>query len=163
MSDDQPIFSITSGDIELMILEYISEHHPQSKGDVAEDNLIINTDLVEGLSGFLHQRMEQSLNLPFNQLNPSEVERLALLVEEMGEAQQAIGKIFRHGYESKHPDGGPTNRKALEQELGDVEYIGGMLKSYGDLNADSVSKFKSYKSYRVYHYLHHHEQFVEII
>ena len=39
----------------------------------------------------------------FNQLTPAEAERLALLLEELGEAQQAIGKILRHGYASTHP------------------------------------------------------------
>lgn len=36
----------------------------------------------------------------FNQLSPAEAERLALLSEELGEAQQAIGKILRHGQPS---------------------------------------------------------------
>lgn len=31
----------------------------------------------------------------FNGLTPAEAERLALLLEELGEAQQAIGKILR--------------------------------------------------------------------
>jgi hypothetical protein len=34
----------------------------------------------------------------FNSLTPAELERLSLLLEELGEAQQAIGKILRHGY-----------------------------------------------------------------
>jgi hypothetical protein len=32
-----------------------------------------------------------------NELSDAEVERLAILAEEMGEAQQCIGKILRHG------------------------------------------------------------------
>lgn len=39
----------------------------------------------------------------FNGLTPAEAERLALLSEELGEAQQAIGKILRHGYDSSNP------------------------------------------------------------
>ena len=35
----------------------------------------------------------------FNRLSPAEYERLAILAEEMGEAQQALGKIMRHGGE----------------------------------------------------------------
>ena len=35
---------------------------------------------------------------PFNELSPAEVERLAILAEEMGEAIQVIGKVLRHGY-----------------------------------------------------------------
>ena len=38
-----------------------------------------------------------------NGLNDAEAERLAILLEEFGEAQQAVGKILRHGYESYDP------------------------------------------------------------
>lgn len=110
----------------------------------------------------IHQRMSEAGEAHFNQLSPDEAERLALLVEEMGEAQQAIGKILRHGYESRHPDGGPTNREMLERELGDVESSGEMLKNHGDLNPESVAKYRWIKGYKVYQYLHHHEEFVEI-
>mgnify|MGYP000267583300 CR=1 FL=1 len=58
----------------------------------------------------------------YNQLTPAEDERLALLLEEMGEAQQVIGKILRHGYENYHPDDPKrtSNRVLLAQELGHV-------------------------------------------
>jgi hypothetical protein len=57
----------------------------------------------------------------FNGLSPAEAERLALLLEELGEAQQVIGKILRHGYESHHPENpDDSNRALLEGELGDV-------------------------------------------
>lgn len=54
----------------------------------------------------------------FNGLSPAETERLALLSEEMGEVQQAIGKILRHGYESIHPDGGRRTVTILSESLG---------------------------------------------
>ncbi len=41
--------------------------------------------------------------MAFNGLTDAQAERLALLLEELGEAQQAIGKILRHGYESMSP------------------------------------------------------------
>lgn len=68
-----------------------------------------------------------------NQLTPAEAERLALLAEEMGEAVQAIGKILRHGYESRHPDGGPTNREVLEREVTDVFFAANLLVEAGEL------------------------------
>ncbi|MGH7166790.1 MAG: hypothetical protein ACREIS_14820 [Nitrospiraceae bacterium] len=57
-----------------------------------------------------------------NWLSPAETERLAILMEEMGEALQAVGKILRHGYESTNPllPGSDTNRTDLAHELGDV-------------------------------------------
>ena len=88
----------------------------------------------------------------FNGLTPAEAERLSYLLEELGEAQQAIGKILRHGYESRDPTkpvpvfndnrGGhtgyrntsPTNRQMLERELGDVRRAINMLTKAGDLS-----------------------------
>lgn len=57
----------------------------------------------------------------FNGLRPDEAERLAMLAEEAGEIVQAVGKILRHGYESRHP-ANPifTNREALCMEVTDL-------------------------------------------
>lgn len=94
----------------------------------------------------------------FNGLTPAEAERLALLLEELGEAQQAIGKILRHGYESRHPDGGPTNREALQAELGDVYAAMDMLSEAGDLNSFAISNAMYAKKERVLKYMHHQPQ-----
>lgn len=69
----------------------------------------------------------------FNQLTPAEAERLALLAEECGEVIRAIGKVLRHGYENTHPDGGPTNREALESECGDVYHAMLRMWAAGDM------------------------------
>ncbi len=94
----------------------------------------------------------------FNELSPAEAERLWLLVEEMGEALQAIGKVGRHGYASRHPDGGPTNLLNLEKELGHVHRIITMMVAADDISwirllNESVSKVVSMKPY-----LHHQAQ-----
>lgn len=91
----------------------------------------------------------------FNRLTPAEAERLALCAEEMGEAIQAIGKILRHGYESTHPDGGPTNRQALEAELGDVRHSMIRLCDAGDLSKDMIHMHADLKATSVSRYLHH--------
>jgi len=91
----------------------------------------------------------------FNQLTPAEAERLALLAEECGEVIQAIGKILRHGYESRHPDGGPTNREMLERELGDVYAAMDMLSDAGDTDPFAISNAMFLKKGRVRQYLHH--------
>jgi len=91
----------------------------------------------------------------FNQLTPAEAERLALLLEELGEAQQAIGKILRHGYESTHPDGGPTNREALERECGDVRHAMIRLCEAGDLSKRAIHDRADAKAEQVVRYLHH--------
>lgn len=92
----------------------------------------------------------------FNELTPAEDERLAYLMEECGEVIQIIGKIMRHGFESRDPTkavptfddnrGGqtgfrntsPTNRKLLERELGDVIRAIGMLTGAGDLDRVNI-------------------------
>lgn len=91
----------------------------------------------------------------FNNLTPAEAERLALLAEECGEVVQAIGKVLRHGYESAHPDGGPTNREALERECGDVRHAMIRLCDEGDLSRRAVHERANTKAQSARQYLHH--------
>lgn len=91
----------------------------------------------------------------FNQLLPAEAERLAILLEELGEAQQAIGKILRHGYESRHPDGGEINRETLERELGDVHHAMIRLCENKDLREEAIHEWAHKKSIKIEKYLHH--------
>lgn len=94
---------------------------------------------------------------PFNQLTPSQLERLALLSEELGEAQQAIGKIMRHGYESCHPADVThrTNRSHLEWELGDVMAAMHLLGLAGDIDAQATKEHSQEKLKRIRRYTHH--------
>jgi NTP pyrophosphatase (non-canonical NTP hydrolase) len=91
----------------------------------------------------------------FNKLTDAQGERLALLLEELGESQQAIGKILRHGYDSRHPDGGPTNREQLARELGHVLTAVDILVSNDDLSDDLVLEERHEKHESVRPYLHH--------
>lgn len=91
----------------------------------------------------------------FNGLSPAEAERLALLLEEMGEAQQIIGKILRHGYDSCHPNGGPENRRLLEKEVGDVFASLDMLVESKDLDGGQIDGHRRAKHLKVRRYLHH--------
>jgi NTP pyrophosphatase (non-canonical NTP hydrolase) len=90
-----------------------------------------------------------------NRLDKAETERLAILLEEMGEAQQMIGKVLRHGYESTHPNGGPTNRRALERELGDVLVAIKMMCRSGDLNEQFIEENEKQKEKTGKKWLHH--------
>ena len=45
---------------------------------------------------------------------------MSILQEESAEIIQAVSKIFRFGYESKHPDKDQTNREHLAEEVGDA-------------------------------------------
>lgn len=91
----------------------------------------------------------------FNQLTPAEAERLALLAEECGEVMQAIGKVLRHGFESTHPDGGPTNREALERECGDVYHAISRLIGAHDIDGNGMTQRADDKAKSVISYLHH--------
>lgn len=99
----------------------------------------------------------------FNKLTPAELERLAILSEEMGEAQQIIGKILRHGYESydpteiltqEHPQA-TINRWLLEEELGDAIWAIRMMCVAHDINAERIEDAAKNKGQRTAKYLHH--------
>lgn len=92
--------------------------------------------------------------LPFNELSPAEVERLACLAEEMGEVIQVIGKILRHGYASTHPNGGATNRELLQKELGDVKWAVHFLYQNNDVVKGVVQAHSEGKAESVKQYLH---------
>lgn len=92
-------------------------------------------------------------------LSPAEIERLACLSEELGEAQQAIGKILRHGYGSCNPDvfASPTNRKNLERELGDILCVIKMMENAYDVDQTSIHNYSIKKEQKLQKYLHHQE------
>jgi hypothetical protein len=94
-----------------------------------------------------------------NGLSAAEAERLALLLEELGEAQQVIGKILRHGYESinplKNPEQlPPTNREMLERELGDALAAMDLLRAT-DVRSDYVEHFRTLKHAKLPRWTHH--------
>ena len=91
----------------------------------------------------------------FNGLSPALAERLAILSEECGEIVQVIGKIQRHGIESRHPDGGPTNRQLLEKELGDAYATLLPLTRAGDVAPERIATHKDATLRNVQQWLHH--------
>ena len=94
----------------------------------------------------------------FNQLTPAEHERIAILVEELGEAQQAIGKILRHGYDSYHPNRPDrTNRDDLEKELGHIRNAQKMLIDATDLRWGNINHYQGHKETRISEFLHHQQ------
>ena len=102
--------------------------------------------------------MTTSINEPFNDLTDAEAERLALLLEELGEATQAIGKILRHGYQSYNPltaGKSDSNREALERELGHVRHAIDRLTLARDLNALAIQGAMRVKADRISRWLHH--------
>jgi NTP pyrophosphatase (non-canonical NTP hydrolase) len=92
-----------------------------------------------------------------NELSEAQVERLAILAEEMGEALQCVGKILRHGYESCNPvvNTGRTNRRELEKEIGNVYAAILMLTEAKDINLAGVLMDARDKKLSIQQWLHH--------
>lgn len=99
----------------------------------------------------------------FNDLYPDELERLALLSEEMGEVQQIIGKITRHGYESRNPlvTNSLSNREKLAEELGDLEFAISLLKRAADIDSVAVEERVTYKGLHIWKWMHHNGSVAE--
>ena len=93
----------------------------------------------------------------FNRLNPAELERLAILSEELGEAQHAIGKILRHGFDSCHPHTGISNRANLELELGHVQNAISMVVNTGDVSPTRIRGHQQQKQVNITKHLHHQD------
>jgi len=92
----------------------------------------------------------------YRALSPASSERLYLLMEEMAESIQVIGKILRHGYKSYHPDNPhEDNRELLEKELGHVMCAQQMLHDSVEINLDRISRHAAEKQLMVGQYLHH--------
>jgi len=93
-----------------------------------------------------------------NELSESETERLAVTLEECGEAIHMIGKTLRHGFYSTHPDyGGITNRENLTKELGDVQAAIEILIAAGDVVQGDVHMAKVSKLERLQQFFHTYE------
>ena len=97
-----------------------------------------------------------------NDLSKGEAERLAVLLEEMGESLQVIGKVLRHGYESYHPDDptGPKNRALLVKELGDVTFAIELARAAGDVSRLEIMAAAAAKCESVTPFLHHQPKYL---
>lgn len=93
--------------------------------------------------------------MAFNQLTDGQAERLAHLMEELAESVQAAAKVLRHGYASRHPDGGPSNRTMLETELGQVISILNDMSKREDLDFAEIMHSASVHAERLETYYHH--------
>lgn len=89
-------------------------------------------------------------------LTPAQAELLEMIAEEAAEVVQACTKALRHGLDSRHPDGGPTNAEQLSRELADlaavtvVAHFSGAVDAY--LTDDAVAALD-----RKWTYTHHQD------
>jgi len=93
------------------------------------------------------------------ELEPAQIERLVVLMEELAEAGQAAAKVLRHGYAEGHPNYFDTNRDHLLKELGDVLAAVRLLEANGDLDLLTIIGASDEKLERLPEYLHHEHVF----
>jgi hypothetical protein len=91
-----------------------------------------------------------------NRIGEAEQERLGLLSEEMGEAQQIIGKILRHGLDSSNPDSSDsrTNAELLLKEAGDVLAAIDLMVACGTFDHEKLEEARVAKLRKLQHWLH---------
>lgn len=72
-------------------------------------------------------------------------EAMDILQEEAAEVIQAVSKIRRFGWESKHPVSEETNLEHLEEELGDMQAMIEILMELGIVSWGNVTVAKRAK------------------
>ena len=78
-------------------------------------------------------------------MNNRDREILLIAQEECAEVIQAISKIFRFGFEAQHPNEDRNNLQRLEEELGDLACMIGLLidkKIVSESNLESAAEMK---------------------
>jgi hypothetical protein len=95
------------------------------------------------------------MNGTVNHPTDAQSEQLAFLTEEMGEAQQVVGKIGRHGLDSRWPKpDGQTNTQMLEKEVGHVLAAIDIMVERGMLDPKSLAMWRRDKLQSVQPWLH---------
>lgn len=92
---------------------------------------------------------------PPNEMTPAQIERLALIAEEMGECQQAIGKLLRHGRVGTFDGTVYYNVEDLERECGHVVYAIRLACFNGDLDKLRCNEEANAKGESIHRTLHH--------
>lgn len=70
----------------------------------------------------------------------SEKEILSIAQEECAEIIQSISKIFRFGFDAKHPEKWQDNRQHLEEEIGDLQCMINLMLDFGLVNETAIQK-----------------------
>jgi NTP pyrophosphatase (non-canonical NTP hydrolase) len=78
-------------------------------------------------------------------INDIDHEILSIAQEECAETIQAISKIFRFGFDSRHPDKGYDNREHLEEELGDLQCMINLMIEHGIVRKDKLNEAENKK------------------
>lgn len=79
-------------------------------------------------------------------MNKNVHEIMLITQEECAEVTQAISKIFRFGFSSKHPVTGKSNLESLEEEIGDLLCMIDLLLGEHVIDGGNVMQAKVRKS-----------------
>ncbi len=79
-------------------------------------------------------------------MNNNVHEILLITQEECAEVTQAISKVFRFGFSSKHPTTGKSNLSSLEEEIGDLLCMVDLLLGECVIDGQRVMEAKVRKS-----------------
>jgi len=72
-------------------------------------------------------------------------EVMAILQEECAEVTQAVSKIFRFGMDTQYPEGAPSNKEKLEEEIGDLLAMIDILVEQGIISDSHVNQARKNK------------------
>jgi hypothetical protein len=72
-------------------------------------------------------------------------EVLSIGQEECAEVIQIISKIFRFGFDAKHPEQVMNNRERLEEEVGDLRCMINLMISRGIIREEYVTQAENKK------------------
>jgi NTP pyrophosphatase (non-canonical NTP hydrolase) len=78
-------------------------------------------------------------------INNKEHEIMSIMQEECAECIQAVSKIFRFGFDSKHPEKSHDNREHLEEEVGDLLAMIDLLIINDIVSEDNVNAARKKK------------------
>lgn len=97
------------------------------------------------------------MNTLYSRLSPAELERIAILQEEMSEVSQALCKIQRHGYVTTDHSTNQLydNRFDLAKELGHLLNALELMVQNHDIDAKVVQQAWNEKKLSINAYLHH--------
>jgi NTP pyrophosphatase (non-canonical NTP hydrolase) len=74
-----------------------------------------------------------------------EQEILLIAQEECAEVTQAISKVFRFGFDAKHPNEAFNNRQRLEEEIGDLQCMISLMIEHGIIKEENLMKAEAKK------------------
>ena len=78
-------------------------------------------------------------------VSDKEHEIMSIMQEECAECIQAVSKIFRFGFDSKHPEKTYDNREHLEEEVGDLLAMIDLLLENETVSCANVNKARRKK------------------